>query len=367
LVDLSVLFEPYQLGTASLRNRIAMAPMTRMKSPGGMPRDDVAAYYRRRAEGGCGLIISEGTTVAHDVASAYPNVPEFHGAALQGWKKVVDEVHAANGVFFPQLWHAGMARKAATAARPDIQSAGPSGLMLPGKKYSDPMSDTEIEFVVDAFAQAVVDAKAIGCDGVELHGAHGYLIDTFFWKGTNERVDKWGGSIKNRSRFAAEIVRRARVRVGDDYPIILRCSQWKGGAYDAKPYQTPDAFEAFLRPLIDAGVTAFHCSTRRFWQAEFDGSELNLAGWAKKLTGLPSISVGSVGLNAEYSSVDRTATAEFDLGTLERLVVAMERGDFDLIAIGRAFLPNPAWADLVREQRFDALKSYNKEVAEVLY
>lgn len=355
------------MGTANLPNRIAMAPMTRMKSPGGIPGDDVAAYYRRRAEGGCGLIISEGTTINHEVANGYPDVPAFHGPALEGWKKVVSEVHAANGVFFPQLWHAGMARNAKVADNPDIQSAGPSGLLLPGKRFSEPMSESEIEVVIDAFAQAVVDAKAIGCDGVELHGAHGYLIDAFFWEGTNERTDKWGGSVEARSRFATEIVRRARARVGDDYPIILRCSQWKGGAFEVKPHQTPDEFEAFLRPLVDAGVTAFHCSTRRFWQPEFDGSDLNLAGWAKKLTGLPTISVGSVGLNAEYSSTDRTATAEFELETLERLVAIMERGDFDLIAVGRAFLPNPAWPELVRARNFEALKPYNQDVAATLY
>lgn len=367
MADLSILFEPFQLGTASLPNRIVMAPMTRMKSPGGIPNDDVAAYYRRRAEGGCGLIISEGTTVAHDVASGFAGVPEFHGAALKGWKKVVDEVHAAGGVFFPQLWHMGMQRVAKMTDRPELESAGPSGLLTTGKKISELMSDADVEFVVDAFAQAVVDAKEIGCDGVELHGAHGYLIDQFFWEETNRRTDKWGGGVEGRALFASEIVRRARAKVGGDYPIVLRCSQWKGGAYEANPAQTPDDFEAFLRPLVDAGVTAFHCSTRRFWQPEFDGSDLNLAGWAKKLTGLPAISVGSVGLNAEYSSIDRTATAEFSLDTLERLVDTMSRGDFDLIAVGRAFLPNPAWPELVRTGRFDALKPYNKEAAETLY
>lgn len=367
MVDLSVLFEPFQLGTANLPNRIAMAPMTRMKSPTGTPGDDVAAYYRRRAEGGCGLIISEGTTVAHDVANGYPGVPAFHGAALDGWKKVVAEVHGANGVFFPQLWHVGMQRNAETSDRPDLQSAGPSGLVLPGKKCAEPMTEAEIEFVIDAFAQAVVDAKEIGCDGVELHGAHGYLIDEFFWKGTNERTDKWGGDIEGRTRFATEIVRRARARVGEVFPIVLRCSQWKGGAYDARMMETPEELETFLRPLVEAGITAFHCSTRRFWLPEFEGSDLNLAGWTKKLTGLPSISVGSVGLNGEFSAADRAAVAEFDLETLERLVAMMARGDFDLIAVGRAYLPNPAWADLVREQRFAELKPYNQEAAETLY
>jgi 2,4-dienoyl-CoA reductase-like NADH-dependent reductase (Old Yellow Enzyme family) len=366
LADLSILFEPFQLGSLTLPNRIVMAPMTRMMAPDSIPDDNIAGYYRRRAEGGTGLIITEGTTVATDVAGGLPGAPYFHGASLQGWANVVDAVHEANGIIFPQLWHLGMQRFPPTTDRPDLESAGPSGLLAPGKQKSAPMTDEAIADTIEAFIQAVVDAKEMGCDGVELHGAHGYLIDQFFWEGTNKRDDKWGGDIVGRTRFATEILRGARKRVGDDFPIIMRCSQWKGGDFDAKLANTPDEFGAFLAPMVDAGVTAFHCSTRRFWQPEFEGSPLNLAGWAKKLTGLPTISVGSVGLNGEYSAATRDATAEFAMDTLDRLVEMMERGDFDLIGVGRALLANPAWANLVRDGRFEALEPYSAEVMETL-
>src|SRR5690606_31751349 len=137
--------------------------------------------------------------------------------------------------------------------------------------------------VVAAFAQAAADARALGFDAVEVHGAHGYLIDQFFWEGTNRRDDAYGGSIANRTRFAAEIIAAIRARVGADLPIILRFSQWKLQDYHARLVNSPTELEQFLTPLAEAGVDLFHCSTRRFWEPEFAGSDLTLAGWTRKL------------------------------------------------------------------------------------
>ncbi|MFS1704007.1 12-oxophytodienoate reductase, partial [Alteromonas sp. AMM-1] len=224
----TTLFSPFQSANLSLSNRIVMAPMTRQFSPNGIPTADVAGYYKRRAEGGTGLIITEGTTVNDKVATMDANIPQFHGeAALAGWKKVVDEVHAAGGKIMPQLWHVGMARVAEKAPFPELPSAGPSGLFKPGKQGAEPMTVAHIEAVIEAFAQAAADAKAIGMDGIEIHGAHGYLIDQFFWEGTNQRTDSWGGSMENRSRFAVEIIKAIRAATAPDFPIVLRYSQWK--------------------------------------------------------------------------------------------------------------------------------------------
>jgi 2,4-dienoyl-CoA reductase-like NADH-dependent reductase (Old Yellow Enzyme family) len=137
-------------------------------------------------------------------------------------------------------------------------------------------------------------------DGVEIHGAHGYLIDQFFWEGSNRRDDEYGGDLAGRSRFAIELIQAVRAAVGPDFPIIFRFSQWKQQDYTARLVQTPQALAAFLQPLSEAGVDIFHCSTRRFWEPEFDGSELNLAGWTRQLTGKPTITVGSVGLDGEF-------------------------------------------------------------------
>ena len=247
----NALFKPYSQGNLSLTNRIVMAPMTRQFSPNGVPTSDVAGYYKRRAQGGTGLIITEGTTVNDKVATMDANIPQFHGEeALTGWKNVVDEVHSVGGKIMPQLWHVGMARVAEKAPYPELSSAGPSGLFKPGKQGAEPMTEEHIESVIAAFAQAAADAKSIGMDGVEIHGAHGYLIDQFFWEGTNQRTDSWGGSMDNRGRFAVEIIKAIRAATGPDFPIVLRYSQWKQQDYTARLATTPQHISLFTTPLL---------------------------------------------------------------------------------------------------------------------
>ncbi len=355
---INALFKPYSHGNLSLTNRIVMAPMTRQFSPNGIPTPDVAAYYKRRAQGGTGLIITEGTTVNDNVATMDANIPQFHGEqALSGWKTVVDEVHSVGGKIMPQLWHVGMARVAEKAPFPDLPSAGPSGLFKPGKQGAEPMTVQHIESVIAAFAQAAADAKSIGMDGIEIHGAHGYLIDQFFWEGTNQRSDSWGGSMENRGRFAVEIINAIRAATGPDFPIILRYSQWKQQDYTARLAHSPQELEQFLLPLSEAGVDVFHCSQRRYWENEFEGSNLNLAGWTKKLTGKPTITVGSVGLNDDFFGAfkgqDSSTRSVDDL--LERL----DAGEFDLVAVGRALLQDPNWANKIKENRTDELEQYS--------
>ncbi|MBT9532161.1 MAG: NADH:flavin oxidoreductase, partial [Pseudomonas sp.] len=295
------LFEPFRLGNLELPTRVVMAPMTRSFSPGGVPNSKVIEYYRRRAAAGVGLIITEGTTVNHPAANGYPNVPRFYGEdALAGWKKVVDAVHAEGGRIVPQLWHVGNVRKLGTEPDGDVPGYGPMEKLKDGKEVVHGMTQADIDNVIAAFAQAARDAQSIGMDGVEIHGAHGYLVDQFFWEGSNQRTDGYGGSLANRSRFAIELIKAVRAAVGPDFPIILRFSQWKQQDYSARLVLTPEALGEFLQPLSDAGVDIFHCSTRRFWEPEFDGSDLNLAGWTRKLTGKPTITVGSVGLDGEF-------------------------------------------------------------------
>jgi 2,4-dienoyl-CoA reductase-like NADH-dependent reductase (Old Yellow Enzyme family) len=353
------LFRPFHLGGLTLANRVVMAPMTRRKSPDGVPGPEVAAYYRRRAEGAAGLIITEGTTVDDPVSTMSPEIPNFYGPALAGWKHVVDEVHAAGGMIMPQLWHVGMARNPANAPHPEQASAGPSGLTGPGTQTAEPMTRAHIGRVVDAFARAAADAQRLGFDGVEIHGAHGYLIDQFFWDGTNRRDDDYGGDLVGRTRFAVEIVEAVRRATSTEFPIIFRFSQWKLQDYAAKLAPTPQALGQFLAPLSRAGVDIFHCSQRRFWEPEFDGSDLNLAGWTRELTGKPSITVGSVGLSGEFIGSFRgenSAATDID-ALLERL----ERDEFDLVGVGRALLVDPAWTRKVRDAQYEELLPFTPE------
>jgi len=356
----SPLFQPFTVKSLSLANRLVMAPMTRSKSPDSVPGPDVAAYYRRRAEGGVGLIVTEGTTIDRPAATNDANVPNFHTAeSLAGWRRVVEEVHAAGGKIAPQLWHQGMMRKPGTGPNPEAPSDGPSGLAASGKQVGEPMSEADIADTIDAFARAAVVAKEIGFDAIEIHGAHGYVIDQFFWEGANKRGDTWGGDYIQRTRFAAEIVKAIRAGVGADYPIILRFSQWKQQDFTARLAQTPGELARFLEPLAAAGSDVFHCSTRRFWEPEFEGSTLNLAGWTKKLTGRPTITVGSVGLKGADFVQTFQSRENSEVGELGELEARLERGEFDLVAVGRALLADAQWAAKVRDGRFAELAPFS--------
>jgi 2,4-dienoyl-CoA reductase-like NADH-dependent reductase (Old Yellow Enzyme family) len=366
-MSLDSLFRPFQLKTLKLPNRVVMAPMTRSFSPGGVPTTQVADYYQRRAEASVGLIISEGTVVNRPSASNDPNVPRFWGSdALPAWKKVIDAVHGAGGVMAPQLWHVGAARNRGTdwVAPPPVDS--PSGLSSPGKKFGEPMSDAAIADTITAFARAAADAKALGFDAIELHGAHGYLIDQFFWAGTNQRTDRYGGAtIIERGQFAAEILRAVRASVGPDYPVIIRLSQWKQQDFNAKLAKTPQEMEAWLRPLADAGADIFHCSQRRFWEPEFEGSDLNFAGWAKKLMGKPTITVGSVGLTGEFIAAFGGESSK--PASLTELLRRLDRGDFDLVAVGRALINDPQWVRKIREGRQSELLDFSPAALRILF
>jgi len=370
---IDALFTPFHCKSLHLPNRVVMAPMTRNFSPGNVPGEKVAAYYRRRAEGGTGLIITEGTCVGHPAASAYPDVPFFHGeAALAGWRRVVEAVHESGGLVAPQLWHTGAMRGIGAPGQtidpwPEVPAHTPSGLLLPGREHGHAMTQADIDAVVAAFAQAAADAQALGFDAVEVHGAHGYLIDQFFWEGTNRRSDAYGGSIAKRTRFAAEIIAAIRARVGGDFPIILRFSQWKLQDYGAKLVTTPGELEQFLAPLAEAGVDIFHCSTRRFWEPEFAGSDLTLAGWTRKLSGKPSILVGSVTLEQDFiDEGKRNIGTHAEPASLRNLGELLARGECDLVAVGRSLIPNPDWPKLVAAGREHELRAYDKRDLETL-
>jgi 2,4-dienoyl-CoA reductase-like NADH-dependent reductase (Old Yellow Enzyme family) len=358
-----ILFEPFRVRSLTMKNRIVMAPMTRSFSPGGVPGENVAAYYRRRAEGEVGLILSEGTVIDRPASRNDPGVPFFYGdAALAGWKRVIDGVHAAGGKMGPQIWHTGSVVSFQTDWTPPVPVESPSGLIAPGKPHGEAMSDEAIADTIAAFGRAAADAKRLGFDVVEIHGAHGYLIDQFFWAGTNQRTDRFGGTtIKDRARFAVEVVRSVREAVGADYPIILRLSQWKQQDFAARLADTPDGMADWLVPLVDAGVDVLHCSQRRFWEPEFpevDGEAgLNFAGWAKKLTGAATISVGSVGLSGDFMGA--FAGESSTPASLDNLVHRMERGEFDLIAVGRAILSDPQWVKKIRSGATEHLRDFN--------
>lgn len=370
MTDIAPLFEPITIRGMTVPNRIVMAPMTRSFSPGGVPGDDVVEYYRRRAAADVGLIITEGTTVERPGASSDPKVPNFHTPeALAGWKRVVDAVHGTPGRIAPQLWHVGMMRKPGSGPFPDADSDSPSGRTHTGKQVQAEPTESDVADMAMAYANAAGAAARLGFDCIELHGAHGYLIDEFFWGVMNTRSDRYGGNLVNRARFAGEVIAETRKQVGADVPIILRWSQWKQQDFTARLADTPQALEDFLRVFVDAGVDVLHASQRRWWEPEFpevDGEQgLNLAGWCKKLTGLPSITVGSVGLSSDFIGAFQGESSK-----TQPIALAVERlakGEFDMIAVGRALLQDPFWAQKIREGRTDELTDYDAKALATLY
>lgn len=358
-----ILFQPLGVGPVTLKNRIVMAPMTRSFAVDGKVGDAHSAYYGARADGGVGLILTEGVAIDRPAARNDPGVPTFHGPAVDDWRAVVDRAHEGGAAIAPQIWHVGAVRSLTTDWEPEASPESPSGLFAPDQPRGTPMSDEAITDSIAAFARAAADSRRVGFDMVELHGAHGYLVDQFFWNGTNGRSDGYGGAtLKQRSRYAAEVIAAMRQAVGPDFPIILRVSQWKQQDLKARLAETPQAMAQWLTPLVEAGADILHCSQRRFWTPEFpemDGEDgLNFAGWAKKLTGATTISVGSVGLAGDFINAfrdDQAAPARID-----RLIRRIEREEFDLIAVGRALITEPDWPAKVREGHFDAMLPFSK-------
>jgi 2,4-dienoyl-CoA reductase-like NADH-dependent reductase (Old Yellow Enzyme family) len=369
------LLTPFNLCGLTLRNRIVMSPMTRGFSPGGVPGQNVADYYARRAQRRVGLIITEGIGVDHPAALGAgsmneDNVPVLHGdGPLAGWKRVVDSVHAAGGSIFPQLWHMGPIRQANSGPSPAAQSCRPSGIWGPKDGFAAmppaylqammpltrAMHDAEIADVIAGFGRSAANAKALGFDGIAVHGAHGYLIDSFFWRETNQRADRWGGDIGARARFGAEIIRAVRRAIGPDLPIMLRFSQWKLQDYGGRLVSTPAELESMLEILADAGVDIFDASTRRYQEPAFADSPLTLAGWTKKLSGKPCMAVGGVGLQKDLQGSFENGSDAFD--NLADVRSRIASGEFDLVAVGRSILGDPDW--VIKVERREPLQRFN--------
>lgn len=258
-------------------NRFAMAPMTRSASPGGVPGENVAAYYRRRAAGGVGLIITEGVFIPHDAAGGQSNVPRLAGAdSLAGWSAVTDAVHGEGSVIAAQLWHQGVERGVDPEFNPGVESVSPSGLAGDASPRGRALQTGELAPLAGQYAEAARNAKAAGFDAVELHGAHGYLLDQFLWERTNVRADGYGGSAAQRSGCGSRW--RWCVRYVPLWGrISLSCTGFRSGSRPITPRRWPTAprnWKACWRPSWMRVWTSFirppvgtMCPRSRSWRA----------------------------------------------------------------------------------------------------
>lgn len=328
------LLAPAALGGLSLRNRLVVAPMTRVSATAdGRPTPHMTGYYRSFAEGGFGLIISEGIYPDKAFSQGYLYQPGLADEAqAAGWRDVVEAVHAAGGKMIAQLMHAG----ALSQGNPNrSHTVGPSAVAPKGKQlefyrgagpYPLPveMSSAEIEEAIAGFSNAALNAKRAGFDGVEVHGANGYLLDQFLTEGVNLRTDAYGGEVGSRIGLTAQVIAAVRKAVGPEFLIGVRISQakvndfehrWNAGEADAR---------IVFQAVAKAGADYVHTTEFEAWRPAFSEGAPSLAALAKDHSGLPVIANGS--LHETEHAVEMVACGDADLVSLGR--GALTHADF---------------------------------------
>ncbi|MFM7180759.1 MAG: alkene reductase [Verrucomicrobiales bacterium] len=256
------LFSPLDAGAFALRNRIIMAPLTRSRADDNhVPTDIMATYYSQRAS--AGMIITEATMVMEGNSAFWREPGIYSDPHIEGWKKVADAVHAEGGIILMQLWHGG--RACHSLLNGGKQPVAPSPIAITGdethtpegkKPYETPreLRDDELPAIVEGFAQAAANAKAAGFDGVEVHGANGYLLDQFLRSGSNQRTGAYGGSIENRARLLLEVL-DALIAVWGADRVGVRISPVN--SYNDMRDADPVALTAYLAREFDARGIAF--------------------------------------------------------------------------------------------------------------
>ncbi|MBI3525444.1 MAG: alkene reductase [Betaproteobacteria bacterium] len=329
----STLHSPMTLGKMQLKNRIVMAPMTRSRAIGNTPNALMEQYYGLRA--GAGLIITEGTSPSAN-ALGYPRIPGvFSDAQVQGWRRVTDGVHQAGGKIFVQLMHTGRVGHPANMPA-GARLLAPSALAAPGEMWTDsnglqphpvPVAMNE-DYILDAineFSAAAKRAIEAGFDGIELHAANGYLIDQFLNTASNQRTDRWGGSIQNRIRFAVIVAKVTAAAIGAER-IGMRISPY--GVFNG---MAPDAemdalYELLMTELNAIGLAYIHVVDH----SAMGAPEVSPALKAKIRAAFKGKYILSGGYDQPRANVDLDS----------------QRGD--LVAFGRPFIANP---DLVEKLR----------------
>jgi 2,4-dienoyl-CoA reductase-like NADH-dependent reductase (Old Yellow Enzyme family) len=325
---------PTRLGVHTLRNRLAVSPMTRVSAtPDGVPSPDMAGYYAAFAEGGFGLVITEGTYPDAEHSQGYLNQPGLAtDAQAEGWRAVTSRVHAAGAVLVAQLMHAGALsqgnpHRAGTVGPSAVR---PRGKMMPEYGGSGPwpvpagLGVCDLERIVEGFVAAALRARAAGFDGVEIHAANGYLLDQFLTEYTNRRTDAYGGSVPNRVRLTAEVAGAVRAAVGSGFLVGVRLSQtkvndveyrWPGGRHEA---------EAIYTALADARADYLHIASegRAFLETALLDGGCTTTGLARSVTGLPVIANGGMHDPRQAGQV-------------------LTDGHADLLSIARGALANP--------------------------
>lgn len=332
----NLLFSPYQLGNIQLKNRIVMAPLTRSRSPGNSPGEIVVQYYKQRSE--AGLIITEGTSPSAN-GLGYARIPGLYSADhVQAWKKVTDAVHAQGAKIFIQLMHTG--RVAHLLNMPQgTKVLGPSAIAMTGttwtdqqqlQPYSPPqeMTEKDIEDTIQEYVKSAELAIQAGFDGVEIHGANGYLIDQFLNTASNHRTDRWGGSIQNRIRFAVEIASHMVAKIGADR-VGIRVSPY--GAFNdmVTDPNIEDTFTALAIEMNKLNLMYMHI---------VDHSSM----------GAPEVKPSIKKKIREAFSRTLILSGGYDR---DRAEADLQAKKCDLVAFGRPFISNPRLVSKLKQNK----------------
>jgi 2,4-dienoyl-CoA reductase-like NADH-dependent reductase (Old Yellow Enzyme family) len=367
-MDLSPLFEPLQLGPLTLRNRFVMPAMQIGFVERCGPTQKMIDYLRARAEGGVSLVFSESCAPDHPSAYWQPMFCVLNAETRDGWARVIEGVKGAGAHFMLQLWHPGGQRMPVPGfAHADYPTISPSGVIQEGRANGRAMTAGEMEDLKAAYVCAAETARGLGADGIEIHAAHGYLMDQFLWAETNTRTDGYGGArLADRARFPLEVAAAIRAATGPDFLISLRFSQFKEVDYGARVFATPDDLAEFGMLARAAGVQCLNVSSRRFAKPEWPDlhPSRGIAGWTRVMTGLPVVTTGSIGLSKDmfadlFENEDPALALAADLAELGR---RFEAGEFDLVGVGRMHIANADLVTKLREGRLDELRLYNKAV-----
>lgn len=348
--DTKSLFETVTLGNTTVNNRVGVAPMTRISATSeGFVTDQVVSYYTSFAQGGFGLIITEGNYIDDKNSQTYFGQPGIaFDAQAQAWKEVVDSVHQARAKIFMQLQHSGALSQGNRFAK---ETFAPSAIQPKGEQlemylgegpFPTPkeMTKEEITEVLNGFVNAAKRAQSIGFDGIEIHGANGYLLDGFLTDYTNQRTDEYGGSTENRVRLLVEVSKAIREAVGKDFTIGIRISQAKVNDYKHRWAGKEKDAEIIFSQLGKAGLDYLHVTEYKAWMPAFDTSEASLATLAKKYGKLPVIANGH-------------------LEDPEKAKKIIENGEADIITIGKGALVNHDWVNKVKNE--EPLATFNPE------
>jgi 2,4-dienoyl-CoA reductase-like NADH-dependent reductase (Old Yellow Enzyme family) len=343
----------FDMGDLKLKNRLAVAPMTRISATeDGSATEIMARYYERFAKGGFGLVITEGVYTDQKFSQGYPFQPGITDAEQAlAWRAITHRIHAQQGAIFAQLMHAGALNQGnrfsgKTAAPSAVRPKGEQMAHFHGEgQYAVPqaMTDEDIADAIDGFAHAArLAVNTAGFDGLEIHGANGYLLDQFLTDYTNQRTDRWGGSVRHRIALTLEVIKAVRAVAGNA-PVGVRISQGKVNDYQHKWAEGEAAAEAIFGSLADAGVDYIHVTEYEAWKPAFSGSDASLVSLARRYAskvplvangGLDRIQHAEQALNdgADIIALGKGALANPDYPG--RLVVDHPLNDFDAAILG---------------------------------